>query len=66
MDLMSYTNAKAKTALITTSTDANGSGRVQRIAGMYDTLSAISDLLITCGSNMAIGTTATLYGILKA
>ena len=66
MDLMSYTNAKYKTALITTSTDANGSGRAQRIAGMYQTFSAIDSLTITCGSNMAIGTTATLYGILKA
>jgi len=66
MDLMTYTNSRRKTALITTSTDANGSGRVQRIAGMYDTLSAINSITITCGSNMAIGTTATLYGILRA
>lgn len=66
MDLMTYANSRRKSALITTSTDLNGSGMAQRIAGMYDTLSRITSLSITCSSNMAIGTTATLYGILRA
>lgn len=66
IDFMSYTSSNYKSFLIRTSNDQNGSGVTQAIAGLYQTFSPIDTIKITCGSNMAIGTTVTLYGILKA
>jgi len=67
IDLFSYTAAIFKTSLSTYSQDLNGSGQVERTVGLYRSTTAISTIeLIGDGSNFSIGTTATLYGILKA
>jgi hypothetical protein len=68
IDLFSYTGSTNKTALATVSADNNGSGFVVRQVLLARTTSAITriDLTDETGLNFATGTTATLYGILKA
>ena len=67
IDLFSYAGSTFKTALITYSNDANGSGSVERSVGLYRSTSAITRIdLGGVGGTFATGTTATLYGILKA
>lgn len=67
LDVFSYAGSTFKTTLITTNEDNNGSGAVARSVNLYQSTSAISRVdLYTGGNNFAIGTTATLYGILKA
>lgn len=67
IDLFSYTGSTFKTALITTSADWNGSGYTQPQVGLYRSTSAITQInLVASSDNFAIGSTATLYGILKA
>jgi hypothetical protein len=67
VDLFSYSGSTYKTCLITTSQDRNGSGNVYRTVGLYRSTSAINSILLfpTSGT-FAIGTIATLYGILRA
>ena len=66
-DIFSYAGSTFKTTLYTASQDYNGSGAVERIVGLYRSTTAISAITITSTLNTyAIGTTATLYGILKA
>jgi len=67
VDIFSYAGSTFKTSLITSSEDKNGSGSVIRTVGLYRSTSAISSIQISLSSStMAAGTTATLYGILKA
>lgn len=67
IDLFSYAGSTNKTALIKTSADFNGSGYIQPQVGLYRSTTAISQInLVASSDNFAIGTTATLYGILKA
>ena len=67
IDLFSYAGSTFKTALITYSNDANGSGSAERSVGLYRSTSAITRIdLGGVGGTFAIGTTATVYGILKA
>jgi hypothetical protein len=68
VDFFSYTGSTYKTLLYATSADANGSGYVERGVGMWLSTSSISslNLVLINGSNFAAGSTATLYGILKA
>jgi hypothetical protein len=67
IDLFSYAGSTNKTSLITYSGDNNGSGDVNRHVGLYRSTSSITSVKIFInGVNMAIGTTATLYGILRA
>lgn len=68
MDLMSYAGATFKTVLTTESGDKNGSGRVERTVSLWRSTSAISTVkVLASGANtLSAGTTATLYGILKA
>ena len=67
IDIFSYAGSTNKTCLITTSEDDNGSGRVGRQVGLWRDTSAINTILITgSGTNFDIGTSATIYGILKA
>ena len=68
IDVMSYAGSTNKTSLITTVEDKNGSGSVNRMVALYRSTTAIStlNLGIAFGGNYSIGTTATLYGILKA
>jgi hypothetical protein len=67
IDWFSYAGSTNKTCLVTTSQDRNGSGYVYRTVGLWRSTSAISSILLFPSSgNFATGTTATLYGILKA
>ena len=67
VDVFSYAGSTFKTSLIESSEDKNGSGSVLRTVGLYRSTSAISSIQISLSSStMAAGTTATLYGILKA
>lgn len=65
VDILSYNEAVFKTALVTFQEDANGSGYVGSKAGLWRDTSAITSITLN-GTDFAIGTTATLYGILKA
>ena len=67
-DIFSYSNANVfKTGLGTRSADYNGSGEVYRGVGLWRDTSIINRLDVGLfDTNLAIGTTATLYGILKA
>jgi hypothetical protein len=67
VDIFSYAGSTFKTSLITSSEDYNGSGLVVRTVGLYRSTTAISSITISLDSStMAAGTSATLYGILKA
>jgi hypothetical protein len=67
MDFFSYAGNTNKTVLIEISQDYNGSGVVQRSVALFRNTAAITRLDLTAvGTTFAIGTTATLYGILKA
>lgn len=68
VDIFSYAGSTNKTTLITGGTDNNGSGGVTRSVGLYRSTTAITSatLLIDGTTTFSSGTTATLYGILKA
>jgi len=69
LDLFSYTGSTNKTMLLSFSADANGSGHTSGTAAMAQITSAITSISIygsSGGSNINVGTTATLYGIKKA
>jgi hypothetical protein len=66
-DVFSYAGSTNKTCLITHQADNNGSGFVGNLVGLWRNTAAITSLKLTAGSgNFDTGTTATLYGILKA
>ncbi len=64
-DIFSYAGSTYKTLLNTNSEDNNGSGNVVRSVSLWRSTAAITSLSII-GGTYAIGTTATLYGILAA
>lgn len=67
LDVFSYAGSTNKTSLATVSGDRNGSGAVERAVGLYRSTSAITSIsAVMASSTFAAGTTATLYGILKA
>ena len=67
LDIFSYAGSTFKTSLMQQNHDANGSGSVVRNVGLYRSTSAITSIaLFVSANNLAIGSTATLYGILKA
>lgn len=68
LDIFSYAGSTFKTILGTLSSDNNGAGYVVRTVGLWRSTSAITSVnLVSMGSgNYKTGTTATLYGILKA
>jgi hypothetical protein len=68
MDLFSYAGSTFKTMLVQNSNDKNGSGTVERSVRLWRSTSAINTISINSfnSANFAAGTTATLYGILKA
>ena len=68
INIFSYAGSTYKTHLCSTSSDANGSGNVQRIVGLWRSTSAISTitLLRSASDTFAAGTVATLYGIKAA
>lgn len=66
IDLFNYAGSTKKTVLITASDDKNGSGRVSRSVGLYDSTSAITSLKVFLyggSATFSIGSTFTLYGI---
>ena len=67
-DIFSYTSSIYKSILYSASQDQNGSGTTANFIGVYNNSSAITSLtvLIYPSGNQNIGSTATLYGILKA
>jgi hypothetical protein len=66
-DIFSYAGNTNKTTLVEFSGDTNGSGFVLREVALWRNTSAINRIDITTDSSTwKTGTTATLYGILKA
>lgn len=67
VDIFSYAGSTNKTSLFTFSNDFNGSGNVLRQVGLWRSTAAITSITLNYnGTNeYRIGTTATLYGILK-
>jgi len=66
IDIFSYTGSTFKTFLLSMSNDQNGSGITMRRVGLYRSATTISTIDLTMGVNFSAGSTATLYGILKA
>jgi hypothetical protein len=67
IDIFSYAGSTNKTVLATLSGNYNASGEVSRIVGLWRNTAAITSIrLFPLANNLATGTTATLYGILKA
>ncbi len=68
IDIFSYANSTYKTSLITSADDLNGSGYITKKVGLWRSTSAITSIYLYTyvADIMASGTTATLYGILKA
>ena len=67
IDIFSYAGGTNKTCLIGWSGDRNGSGNVARFVGLWRDTTAINRVdLIVSGAVFQTGTTATIYGILKA
>jgi hypothetical protein len=65
-DFFSYAGSTYKTCLNTYSQDANGSGYAGMQVGLWRQTSAINSIYLFGGTDFLSGTTATLYGILKA
>ena len=67
IDVFSYAGSTYKTTLSTASEDINGSGTVSNVVGLWRSTAAITRIDLSPSSgNFNTGTTATLYGILKA
>jgi hypothetical protein len=67
LDVFSYAGSTYKTTLASASNDQNGSGNLELTVGLWRNTAAITSLkLQTTIDNYDTGTTATLYGILKA
>lgn len=67
IDIFSYSGSTYKTLLAQTSGDQNGSGYVYSTVGLWRSTAAITSIkLLAQNWNFISGTTATLYGILKA
>ena len=69
LDIFSYAGSTYKTALATYADDRNGSGYVFNTVNLWRSTAAITSVALSpsnFGGNFQSGTTATLYGILKA
>lgn len=66
IDIFNYASSSFKPILHTAQADYNGSGNVERASGIYRSTSAITAINLFASTSFAIGTKATLYGILKA
>ncbi len=65
--IMNYTNTTTfKSTLTRDSNEKAGTGTVEAMAGLYRSTSAITTINIFGGSNFAIGSTFSLYGIKAA
>ena len=65
-DIFSYAGSTYKTILSNRSSDYNGSGKTGVFVNLWRSTSAITQIDIIAYDNWDTGTTATLYGILKA
>jgi hypothetical protein len=66
-DIFSYAGSTFKTVLCDGAADRNGSGATGKAVGLWRSTSAITSLrLFFASQTFSAGTTATLYGILKA
>ena len=66
INVFSYAGSTNKTASCVISADTNGSGAVERSVGLWRSTSAITSMSLISTGSFATGTSATLYGILKA
>ena len=67
INIFNYAGSTNKTILSANSSDKNGSGVVERVVGLWRNTAAITSVELRArSSTWASGTTATLYGILKA
>lgn len=68
IDIFSYAGSTNKSALSTFAQDKNGSGAIEYTSSLWSSTAAITrvDLFPASSGTFAIGTTATIYGILKA
>jgi hypothetical protein len=66
IDIFSYAGSTNKTCLISDSQDNNGSGWQANFVGLWRNTAAITSVKLYPGNTFAAGTTATIYGILKA
>lgn len=67
MDFMSYAGSTNKTILSSTSEDINTFGGVIKAVHLWRNTAAINEILLfLSGGNFSTGTTATIYGILRA
>jgi hypothetical protein len=67
IDILGYRGSTLKTCLLESNQDANGSGFVGRIVGLWRSTSAITTVRLFSSANIyGVGTVATLYGIKNA
>jgi hypothetical protein len=67
IDIFSYAGSTNKTTLVSTSEDFNGSGVTRKQVNLWRNTAAITSITFArTAGNYNTGTTATLYGILKA
>ena len=68
INIFNYAGSTYKTILVEDAQDYNGSGQVMRSVGLYQSTSAITSIKLQAsgGTNLDAGSSATLYGILKA
>lgn len=68
IDILGYRGSTYKTVLSQTSNEKNGSGTTLSAIHLWNNTAAITSVSIGMGAGeqLAIGTTATLYGILRA
>lgn len=68
IEVFSYAGSTNKTVLTKAVYDLNGSGATENYVGLWSNTSAINNITVnqSGGTGWAAGTTATLYGILKA
>lgn len=65
--IMNYTNTTTfKSTLTKDANDKGSSGTIEAMIGMYRSTSAITAVNVVGGSNFAVGSTFTLYGIKAA
>jgi hypothetical protein len=66
LDVFSYAGSTNKTSLVTNSVDRNGGGSTVRAVALWRNTSAVTSIGFFVSNNLCAGSTATLYGILKA
>ena len=64
VDIFDYANTNKKTTVRTLSgKDANGSGTLQMLSGVYKSTSTITSMRLDCGTTIATNSQIALYGI---